>query len=557
MELFVEISALLVIAAIISLIMRALKQPLIIGYIITGLLVGPAFLGIVKSSDALETFSSFGIALLLFIVGLGLNPKVIKEVGKVSLLTGVGQVVFTTVIGFLIIYGLGYNAVGALYIAIALTFSSTIIILKLLTDKRDQNKLYGKISIGFLLVQDIIATLALLVASASGNGGIDLEEIIILVAKGVAVVIGVILFVNIVLKRISKFMAKSQEMLFLFAMAWGFGIASLTYLGGFSLEVGALFAGIAIASLPYSQEIALRLKPLRDFFIVLFFISLGSSLEIAGVGPIVWQAILLSLFVLIGNPIIVMIIMGVMGYTRKTSFKAGLTVAQISEFSIIFILLGQKNGQVSDEAVFLVTLVGIITIAISTYMIMYSNQLYDFLAKHLRYFFYDSKQKAEREHANSYTIVLVGYQRGGREFVKSFREMHKKFIVVDYDPEEIEALERNNIPHIYGDIQDSDLLEEIAIHRSKLVVSTITDFEANIFLIQQLETINPSAVSIVHADNIHQAEQLYAYGASYVMLPHYIGSERMGSFIKKNGFDKTEFRKFREKHLQYLGTHYT
>lgn len=169
MELFVEISALLVIAAIISLIMRALKQPLIIGYIITGLLVGPAFLGIVKSSDALETFSSFGIALLLFIVGLGLNPKVIKEVGKVSLLTGVGQVVFTTVIGFLIIYGLGYNAVGALYIAIALTFSSTIIILKLLTDKRDQNKLYGKISIGFLLVQDIIATLALLVASASGN----------------------------------------------------------------------------------------------------------------------------------------------------------------------------------------------------------------------------------------------------------------------------------------------------------------------------------------------------------------------------------------------------
>lgn len=555
MEVFVEISALLAIATIISLVMRFLRQPLIIGYIITGLLVGPAVLGIVQSSETLETFSSFGIALLLFIVGLGLNPKVIKEVGKVSLLTGVGQVIFTTLIGFFIVYALGYSTIAAIYIAIALTFSSTIIILKLLTDKRDQNKLYGKISIGFLLVQDVIATFALLFASASSNGNIKIEDLVVLIAKGSLVVGGVLLFVNIVLKRITTFLAKSQEMLFLFAMAWGFGIASLTYLGGFSLEVGALFAGIAIASLPYSQDIALRLRPLRDFFVVLFFIALGSTLEFAGIGSIAWQAIGLSVFVLVGNPIIVMIIMGLLGYTRKTSFKAGLTVAQISEFSIIFVLLGQKNGQIGDDAVALVTLVGIITIAISTYMIMYSSQLYDFLVNKLK-IFKDSQQKVEKERNNNYSVVLVGYQRGGHEFVKSFREMHKKFIVVDYDPEAIESLERNNIPHVYGDVQDADLLDEIGINHAKLVVSTITDFDANSYLVQQLEHINPGAVSIVHADNIHQAEQLYAYGASYVMLPHYIGSERMGSFIKKNGFDKTEFRKFREKHLHQLQSHY-
>lgn len=556
MEVFVEISALLVVASIISIIMRFLRQPLLIGYIITGLLVGPAFFGFVESGESLETFSSFGIALLLFIVGLGLNPKVIKEVGKVSLLTGVGQVIFTTIIGFLLVYALGFNQVTSLYIAIALTFSSTIIILKLLTDKRDQNKLYGKISIGFLLVQDVIATFALLVASASGNGGIEIEEIVLLVAKGTVVIGGVLLFVNLILKPMSKFLAKSQELLFLFAMAWGFGIASLTYLGGFSLEVGALFAGIAIASLPYAQEISLRLKPLRDFFIVLFFIALGSNLDLAGIGDVAWMAIGLSVFVLIGNPIIVMIIMGILGYTRKTSFKAGLTVAQISEFSIIFILLGHKNGQVSDEAVNLVTLVGIITIALSTYMIIYSNQLYNFLSNRLK-LFKDNKTKSEREHTNNYSIVLVGYQRGGHEFVRSFKEMRKKFIVIDYDPEAIESLEKNNVPHLYGDIQDTDILEEVGIHKTKLVVSTITDFDANVYLIQQLENTNPAAVSIVHADNVHQAEQLYAYGASYVMLPHYIGSERMGSFIKKNGFDKTEFRKFREKHLQYLETHYT
>jgi Kef-type K+ transport system membrane component KefB len=555
MEAFVQISALLAIAVIISLIMRLLKQPLIIGYILAGLFVGPSFLGLIDNAESLETFSSFGIALLLFIVGLGLNPKIIKEVGKVSLLTGLGQVIFTTIIGFILVYGLGYGAIGSLYVAIALTFSSTIIILKLLTDKRDQNKLYGKISIGFLLVQDLVATFALLVASASGNGGLELQELILLVSKGLIVVITVILFVNLVINKISKFIAKSQELLFLFAMAWGFGIASITHIGGFSLEVGALFAGISIASLPYAQEIAIRLRPLRDFFIVLFFIALGSRLEIASIGEIFWQAIGLSLFVLVGNPIIVMIIMMVLGYTKKTSFKAGLTVAQISEFSIIFILLGQKNGQVSDNAVYLVTLVGIITIALSTYMIMYSSQLYDFLANRLK-FLKDTGNKSDKEYRHDYSIVLVGYQRGGHEFVKNFKEMHRRFVVIDYDPEAIELLQRRNIPHIYGDIQDADLLDEIGINKVKLLVSTITDFDTNLFIIKQLEHVNPGAVSIIHADNIHQAEQLYAYGASYVMLPHYIGSERMSSFIKKNGFDKTEFRKFREEHLHQLQAHY-
>lgn len=555
MEAFVQISALLVVAVVISIIMRLLKQPLIIGYILAGLLVGPSFFGLIDSADSLETFSSFGIALLLFIVGLGLNPKIIKEVGKVSLLTGLGQVIFTTIIGFVLVYSLGYGAIGSLYVAIALTFSSTIIILKLLTDKRDQNKLYGKISIGFLLVQDLVATFALLVASASGNGGLELKELLLLASKGVLVVVAVVLCVNLVINKISKFIAKSQELLFLFAMAWGFGIASITHLGGFSLEVGALFAGISIASLPYAQEIAIRLKPLRDFFIVLFFIALGSRLEIASMSEIFWQAIGLSIFVLVGNPIIVMIIMTLLSYTKKTSFKSGLTVAQISEFSIIFILLGQKNGQVSDNAVYLVTLVGIITIALSTYMIMYSNQLYEFLGNRLK-FLKDADNKSDKESHHEYSIVLVGYQRGGHEFVKNFKEMHRRFVVIDYDPEAIELLQRRNIPHVYGDIQDADLLDEIGINKVKLLVSTITDFDTNLFIIKQLEHVNPGAVSIIHADNIHQAEQLYAYGASYVMLPHYIGSERMSNFIKKNGFDKNEFRKFREEHLHQLQAHY-
>jgi len=527
--------------------MRVLHQPLIIGHIITGLIVGPTLLGIVGSHETLEIFSSFGIALLLFIVGLGLNPKIIKEVGKVSLLTGVGQVVFTSLIGFVLVFALGYSFIASIYIAIALTFSSTIIILKLLTDKKDQNKLYGKISIGFLLVQDIIATFALLVASASATGGISFEEFGLLFGKGVIVVVCVALIVKFALRRMSNFLGKSSELLFLFAMAWGFGIASITYLGGFSLEVGALFAGVALAGMPYAQEVASRLRPLRDFFVVVFFIALGSSLVISDLGSVVWQAIGLSLFVLVGNPIIVMVIMGALGYTNKTSFKAGLTVAQISEFSIIFILLGQRNGQVPDEAVYLVTLVGIITIAVSTYMILYSNQLYAYCSK-LFPFIRDSSSRRERESNHTYNILLFGYHHGGHEYLKAFKEMRKKYLVVDYDPDTVNLLTRNNIPNLYGDAGDIDLLEEVGLDKAELVASAITDFETTLFLVQQLERTNPNAVSIVYGDSRDQAEKLYEHGASYVVLPHYIGSERIAAFIRKHGADKEAFKKIGDKH---------
>ena len=338
-DVFTEITLLLVLAAAMSMVMRALKQPLIIGYILIGLLVGPSVLGIVESAESIELLGNFGIALLLFIVGLGLNPKVIKEVGKVSLLTGLGQVIFTSAIGFWITTILGYDVMTAFYIAVALTFSSTIIILKLLTDKKEQNKLYGKIAIGFLLVQDVVATFALVIASASGQGELNAQEVLLLAAKGIGLVALTLVVSSQVVRRLSTFLARSQELLFLFAIAWGFGIGTLFYEAGFSLEVGALLAGVALASMPYAQEIGSRLRPLRDFFIVVFFIALGAKLNIDNLSGIIWQAVGLSAFVLIGNPIIVMTIMGVLGYKRKTSFNAGLAVAQISEFSLIFMLL--------------------------------------------------------------------------------------------------------------------------------------------------------------------------------------------------------------------------
>lgn len=549
--LFTELSLIIAIAAFVGMTMKFLKQPLIIGYILTGILVGPAVLNLVHSEDAFATFSTIGIALLLFIIGLGLNPRVVREVGKAALFTGIGQIIFTTILGYGIITLLGFSSVEALFIAIALTFSSTIIVLKLISDKKEQGRLYGKIAVGFLLVQDIVATMALVIVSANSEGSASTGEVLSLLIKGSLIGAGLFVMSAYVLPRLNKFMAESTEFLFLFSIGWGFGVATLFAEAGFSIEVGALFAGVSLAPMVYAQEVGSRLRPLRDFFIVLFFVVLGASLSLDSIIDVLPSALLLSAFVLIGNPFIVIVIMGLLGYTKKTSFKAGLTVAQISEFSLIFILLGNAQGKVTDATVSMVTVIALITIAVSTYMIIYADQLYSYLEKYLK-LFEKRKVNSERRMAQKHDVILFGFKRGGSEFIKVFKSMKAKFLVIDYDPEVIDHMDHSNIPYIYGDAMDVELLEEANIEKAKLIISTVNDHITNTFLVTQVSKMNPSAVLICHSDSPRDAKELYSLGATYVMIPHYIGSEKVSSFIKKNGFKKSEFNKFREKHLSYI-----
>jgi len=374
---FMQFGLIILVVFGVSIIIKLLKQPLIIGYILSGILVGPFVFNLIQESETLNVFSEMGIAFLLFIVGLYLSPKVTKEVGKISLVTGIGQIVFTSLIGYLIGMALGFSTITSVYIAIALTFSSTIIIMKLLSDKDALEKLYGKISIGFLLVQDLVAILILIIVSslASGTGVGNL--VFLTIVKGLIFVAVLTLISYYALPKLSDFFAKSQEFLFIFAVAWGFGLSILFLYAGFSIEVGALIAGIMLSISPYSFEISSKLKPLRDFFIISFFIVLGSRMVFSDITPLIVPAIIFSAFILIGNPLIVMILMGILGYSKKTGFMAGLTVAQISEFSLILIALGVKTGALTQEILSFVTIIGLLTIAGSTYMIIYSEEIFN------------------------------------------------------------------------------------------------------------------------------------------------------------------------------------
>lgn len=553
---FTELSLVIGVAVVVSYVMRLIRQPLIIGYILTGIIVGPALLHIIKSPETIEIFADFGIALLLLIVGLGLNPRVIREVGKIAAFIALFKVVFATLFGFGLAKLFGFGNTAAIYIGIALSFSSTIIILKLLSDKKEQNRLYGKVSIGYLLIEDLLATVVLVAVSTIGTGGgLSFRDIWELLYKIVILLAALATVRVFFLPKVNKIIAGSQELLFLFAIGWGICIASLFKAAGFSLEIGALVAGVTLAPLPYAQEAASRLKPLRDFFIVLFFVLLGSHLELTHAVDVLPYALVFSLIVLLLNPLVVMTTMGVNGYTKKTSFSAGLTGAQISEFSLILVLLGNRLGQIDEQVVSLVTLVAVLTIAFSTYLITYSDKLYSVFENSLR-LFERRKVRSEREQKKHYELVLFGYLKGGHEFLRVFEQLKKSYVVVDYDPHVIDTLENHGANYVYGDATDLELLEELNLEHSRLVVSVITDQATNRSIAQWLERSNEHAVFICSADTVEDAAELYDDGAAYVILSHYIGSEKIGAFIKKSGLKKSEFRKYREKHLAHLQAHY-
>lgn len=550
-DVFVELGIIIVIAVLISALVRLLKQPLIIGYILTGIVLSPYFLNIIKSTETISIFSQIGIALLLFIIGLSLSPKVIKEVGKVSLITGVGQVIFTVIVGFIFSMLLGFSLVASLYIAIALTLSSTIIIMKLLSDKNDLGKLYAKISIGFLLVQDIIAILLLIfISSFSENNNIK-QPAFITFLIGVFFIGFLVLLSKYILPRLSMFFAKSQEFLFLFALGWGLGVATFFDYIGLSLEIGALIAGVILTTTPYCYEISSKMRPLRDFFIILFFILLGSQMFLGDLSQFLIPLILLSLFVLVGNPFIMMILMGVLGYRKRVSFMTGVTTAQISEFSLILVALGVQIGHLQPEILSFVTLIGLITIGGSSYLILYSEKLYDLLSPYLNFF---ERSHLKKEHATSkiYDIILFGYNRVGYDFLHSFKKLGKKFLVVDYDPEVIAKLSKEKIDCRYGDADDVEFLNQLNLKEIKMAVSTIPDFETNSLLLKTIKRVNKKAIILVVSHQIEEAKNLYALGASYVIMPHFLGGRYASLMISKHGLNMSKFLDEGRKHVQHL-----
>lgn len=547
--LFTEFGIILLVATGMALLMRLLRQPLIIGHILTGILVGPLLFDLIQTDEMFQLFSELGIAFLLFTVGLNLNPRVLKDYGKVAIYAGVGQVVFTTLAGFLLSLLLGFDTITSLYVSVALAFSSTIIILKLISDKGELDHLYAKISIGFLLVQDLIVFILLFTLPLIGGASGSIKNILLSLALATALIVIIIALVKIVVLRMHPYLSRSSELLFLFATSWGLGVAMVFREAGFPLETGALVGGIALSLLPARHEIIARLSPLRDFFIVIFFVLLGSQMTLTGLSLSLTIAVALALLVLIGNPLILMMIMGAMGYRRKTSFQTGLTVAQISEFSLILVALGVSLGHLDQSVLSMVTLVGLITIFGSTYLILYSEQIYKYIGPYLKVF--EKKHITELPETRvSPEIVLFGANRVGYDFIRTFRNKGEKLLIIDHDPEITKQLQEEGLTTSFGDADDPEFLDSINLSQAELVISTIPDLHTNQLIIHKSKSSNIPIMVVAHS--ISNGLALYRKGASYVILPHFLGAEYASSLAERLVAKTEDIKTIREKHILSL-----
>jgi Kef-type K+ transport system membrane component KefB len=537
---FGEIAALLVLAAGVGLLGNALRQPLIVSFIAVGLLAGPSGLDVVRSDDQIDLFAELGIAILLFLVGIKLDVKLIRSLGPVALLTGLGQVAFTSIFGYLIGLGLGLTPVTSLYVAVALTFSSTIIIVKLLSDKREIDALHGQIALGFLIVQDLVVVLAMIVLSAigigtaEGHGGGDILSVL---ASGLGLVVLVMLFVRHVATPLTERLARTPELLVIFAIAQAALFAAVCDFVGLGKEVGGLLAGISLASTPYRETFAARLAPLRDFMLLFFFIALGATLDLSLLGANLPAALVFSLFVLIGNPLIVLAIMGAMGYRKRTGFLAGLTVAQISEFSLIFVAMGVTLGHVEQEALGLVTLVGLVTIALSTYMITYSHQLYAWCEPLLGLFERrDTRRESSQDDGSTGSrpaVVIFGLGRFGTAIAARLHRRGVPVLGVDFNPQAVRRCRTLGIDTRYGDATDPEFIADLPLAGARWLVSAtpshaagVTHDDARITLIQLARSIGFGGRIAVASHSEEDTKALKALGADLVVEPFHEAADR-------------------------------
>ena len=535
MTLFGEIALVVVAAVLAGFIAHLLRQPVIVGFIVAGFLIGLFKYTELAHVGSIENLASIGVALLLFLIGLEMDFRELKHVTLPALFVGLGQIIFTFGLGFLIATSLGFSTIPALYVAVALTFSSTIIVVKLLSEKKDLTGLYGRVSVGVLLVQDFVAIFVLIFISGIHGGGDLFSTLGITFLKGLGLVLATVILSR-VFPKILHMIGRSQEMLYLFGIAWALGASAIAASIGLSIEVGGFLGGLALASSSEQFQIASKLRPLRDFFLVLFFVVLGLQTFDGGLSIAFVPAATLALFVLIGNPIIILFVMGILGYRARTSFLTGLSLAQISEFSLIIVALGHRFGDITTADVSLITLVGVFTIFVSSYYISYGDRLYEIFRPILKKFEFRKKliDEIPAEVGLKHHVVLIGAHRMGRSILNALRDSDIEFVAIDFDPAIVKKLSSASVPIIYGDISDIDIQDKVGLMDASVVISTIPGFKNNLAIVKMLEHRDVEVKTIVTAADEWHARELYREGADYVLVPHFIGGQELAGIIKRD-----------------------
>lgn len=551
MEVFAQVGLVIIIAAFAAFIFRLLRQPPILAYVVTGILLTPVF-HLVTNVDLIESMSIIGIAFLLFIVGLEMDIKSLRTVALVSTVGGTIQIIILFVLGFLTALLLGFLPLEATYLGMILAFSSTMIVLKLLSDRRELQTLHGRIVIGILLVEDVVAIFALSILSAISGFTWALLGMALL--KFLAILAIAFLTSRYLFPHVFRFAARTPELLFISALAVVFLFSLALQYMGLSMAIGAFVAGVALGNLDYSLEISGKVKSLKDFFSLLFFVALGMDISLSIVKEFWMPLLAFTAIVLLLKPIIVMTICSLFKYTKKPAFLTATSLAQVSELSVIIVAQGLILGHLSQELFSLAVLITLITITVSTYYIKYDEELYHLFRRPLQLFDRFTTKGLEYlpEKTLAPTIILCGYNRIGYSVLKGLHDLKKRLLVIDYNPEIIDQLMKRDIHCLYGDATDDEIMEKMNLPHIKMLISTVPRTEDNLLLIRAVRRVNQQAKIIVTTADIDTCLKLYEAGADYVIMPHFLGGMHVSNLLTKMRTEKKILHQEKQKHMEEL-----
>ena len=517
-------------------------MPTIVVYLLCGILIGPV-LGWVGVDEGLELVSETGIALLLFLVGLELSIGKVRDVGKVALIAGFIQVVLTAGLGFLLAKAMGFGLTTSLFLAAAMTFSSTVVVVKLLEGKGELESLYGRIGLGVLLVQDVVVIVMLtFLAGFSGDAsGVDVAAVgqgLLKAFAGMVILLVVALVSSkYLLPKPFKWAARSPDVLLIWALSWCFLMVLGAHYFHLSVEVGAFLAGMSLAQLPYNEDLRRRVNPLMNFFIAVFFVTLGIRMDLGGATNYIGEVFGLSAFVLLVKPLLFLGILGWLGYGRKTSFLTGVTLAQTSEFSFILAGLAMSKGLIGGEILLVSALVGVVTIAVSSYMIIYNHGLFAWALKGgvLRWKFLDGKPEVTDRivHAGEHLeghVIVVGMNTLGRSLVRRLVAKGEDVLAVDTDPSKLDGLPGRSL---LGSVGYLSVLQEAGYARAKLIVSALQIEETNDLLAYRAKSVDVACA--IHVVDLSVIENLLDLETDYLMVSKVDGVKAQLSKLREMG----------------------
>ncbi|MFP8888748.1 cation:proton antiporter [Natrialbaceae archaeon A-CW2] len=537
-----DFAIIIVVATAVGILVRQLGQPTIIAYIFTGVILGPVLFDIVTDDGLVYLMAELGLGFLLFLLGMKMRFSDIRDILRPITNVAIGQTVLQTALAFLVALALGFGTREVLVISLATVFGATPIIVKVLSDKDEITSLPGKIDVGVLIVQDIylVVVLAMFSADSLENTG----EI----AQTLAIIFVMMAFIGLfsfassryLLPRIFRRVASNKDVFLVIAIAWAFlfiAVAGTQFDGG--IEIGAFLAGISLAQLPYSKELEDRITPITDFFILVFFVSIGLQIE-GGAQSLFayWQeALIASAVLMVGNFWIMFYLIDREGFGVEPTFLASINMVQVSEFSLIVGALALQQGYIDAEILGYLTLMALVTMTLSTYIVANNHAIYERLEPWFRRFESDTDRDADLKTYSNHAIA-IGYDEITASVLPLLEANYDDVVIIDRKSEHIDAIDEGPYDYVFGDFRHNEIRKEANLSDASFVLSSSVERDVNEAL---LEEVGDDALVFVEAERIDDARSLYAKGATYVVMSTHLAAERLSEYVAQYLTDRSSF----------------